>query len=92
MMAEANSKRVILSYHDSLITQEEVRILETNGWLNDILIGFVFEYMEHEEVAKDVLLVGPSVSQLIAIGQRMCAFIENTLLGYITKWETGNHF
>jgi Ulp1 family protease len=35
----------ILSYYDSLITQAEVDILQGNGWLNDTLIDFFFQYV-----------------------------------------------
>lgn len=33
----------VLSYHDSLITEDDVALLRDGEWLNDTLIGFYFE-------------------------------------------------
>lgn len=33
----------ILSYHDSLLTKGDLRLLDEGNWLNDKLIAFYFE-------------------------------------------------
>ena len=34
---------IVLSYHDSLLRQSDVALLEGSNWLNDRIIGFFFE-------------------------------------------------
>ena len=34
---------IVLSFHDSLLRESDLRLLEEGRWLNDRLIGFVFE-------------------------------------------------
>ena len=35
---------IVLSFQDSLLRQSDLRLLEEGRWLNDRLIGFMFEY------------------------------------------------
>lgn len=60
----------VLSYHDSLLKQSDVDLLNGNGWLNDKILGFYFEYMEKEVFEgfnEDVQFVTPDVTQLIKL-------------------------
>ena len=34
---------VVLNYHDSLLRQSDLQLLQPGHWLNDRIIGFVFE-------------------------------------------------
>ena len=65
----ATSKdEVILSYHDSLIRTYDLELLKPPGWLNDTLIGFMFEYFERDQFSEycgKVAYVGPSVTQCL---------------------------
>ena len=36
---------IVLSFQDSLLRQSDLRLLEEGRWLNDRLIGFMFEYV-----------------------------------------------
>lgn len=47
MLEEGNFKNmvdeIVLSFHDSLLRKSDLSLLEDGRWLNDRLIGFVFE-------------------------------------------------
>lgn len=36
---------VVLSFNDSLVRKSDIDLLDGPHWLNDILIGFCFEYV-----------------------------------------------
>lgn len=57
---------IVLSYHDYLLRISDVALLERNDWLNDIIIGFYFEYL-NQQYGKDsqLLFIGPEVAQLL---------------------------
>jgi sentrin-specific protease 8 len=58
---------VVLSYFDCLIRESDLKILQSNGWLNDAIISFYFVYLE-QELFKDhsqLLFVGPEVTQCL---------------------------
>ncbi|XP_077265915.1 sentrin-specific protease 8 [Temnothorax americanus] len=57
---------IVLSYHDYLLRASDVALLERNDWLNDIIIGFYFEYLNQQH-RKDsrLLFIGPEVAQLL---------------------------
>lgn len=57
---------IVLSYHDYLLRASDVALLERNDWLNDIIIGFYFEYL-NQQYRKDsrLLFIGPEVAQLL---------------------------
>jgi sentrin-specific protease 8 len=38
---------VVLSFNDSLVRQSDVQLLDGPHWLNDIVIGFCFEYVNY---------------------------------------------
>lgn len=62
--------RVVLSYHDCLIHESDLRLLEGRNWLNDSLIAFWFEHLTHEVFCETsrLLFVSPEVTQLIKMG------------------------
>ena len=63
--------RVILSYHDSLIRESDIEIIQRNKeWLNDTIIGFYFEYLQHDADSNFVLkdkffFASPELTQLL---------------------------
>ena len=36
---------IVLSFHDSLLRESDLSLLQEGRWLNDRLIGFVFEWV-----------------------------------------------
>ncbi|KAF6019930.1 SENP8 [Bugula neritina] len=65
----ASQTETLLSYGDSLLKKDDLFILESNGWLNDRLLNFAFEYMMNTVVTKaerqDILICCAEVVQLI---------------------------
>lgn len=58
---------VVLSYHDCLIRVSDIKILRSNKWLNDAIIGFYLTFLEKERfhLNDEVLLIGPEVTQCL---------------------------
>ena len=72
------SEPVLLSYHDSVLHESDGELLAGPHWLNDKLIQFYLDYLEHEAFpAADVALVGPDVTQFA----RLCA--EGDLAAFV---------
>lgn len=64
------TNEIVLSYHDALIRQSDYKILSTREWINDNLIEFWFEYLQHDlfkQHSQDLLCISPSLSQLIKL-------------------------
>ncbi|XP_057364928.1 sentrin-specific protease 8-like [Daphnia carinata] len=59
---------VLLNYHNSLLRQSDVKLLQNADWLNDQVIGFWFEYLENSTMDNSVCLVCPEVTQFIKLG------------------------
>ncbi|KAG9489630.1 sentrin-specific protease 8 [Eleutherodactylus coqui] len=60
--------RVVLSYGDSLLRSSDVALLDAPHWLNDNIIGFIFEFLASTlspSTAERVALLSPEVSQFI---------------------------
>eukprot|EP01025_Chloroclados_australasicus_P056004 TRINITY_DN6879_c0_g1_i1.p1 TRINITY_DN6879_c0_g1~~TRINITY_DN6879_c0_g1_i1.p1 ORF type:complete len:205 (-),score=14.99 TRINITY_DN6879_c0_g1_i1:99-713(-) len=58
----------VCSYHDVLLRQSDVELLEEGEWLNDMIIAFYFEYLRHEkykQMQERLLLMDPSSSFLL---------------------------
>ena len=73
------SERVLLSYHDSVLHESDGELLAGPHWLNDKLIQFYLNYLEHEAFpAADVALVGPDVAQFARLCPEsdLAAFLE----------------
>lgn len=62
-----NKNDIVLSYHDYLLRSSDVTLLNSNDWLNDVLIGFYFEYLnqQHKKDNSQLLFIGPEVAQLL---------------------------
>lgn len=58
---------VVLSFHEILLHQSDVELLNGPHWLNDTVISFYFEYLEKMIFSKekDLLFVSPEVTQCI---------------------------
>ncbi|XP_033647577.1 sentrin-specific protease 8-like [Asterias rubens] len=66
----AGSEEKVLSYHDSLLRNNDLLLLDGPHWLNDKLIGFAFEYFEYERfkrIADKVAFIGAEVTQCIKL-------------------------
>jgi len=61
----ADKNDIVLSYHDYLLRTSDVALLERNDWLNDIIIGFYFEYLNQQYSKNRLLFIGPEVAQLL---------------------------
>lgn len=60
--------RVVLSYGDSLLRSSDVALLDAPHWLNDNIIGFIFEFLASTlapSITEGVALLSPEVSQFI---------------------------
>ena len=66
----ANSS-VVLSFHEILLHQSDVELLNGPHWLNDTIISFYFEYLEKVKFSseKNILFVSPEVTQCIKMVQ-----------------------
>jgi sentrin-specific protease 8 len=62
----SNNDEIIKSFHDSIIYKSDLNILINDGWLNDRLIGFFYEYFERITFKKEIFL-NPSSVQLMKI-------------------------
>ncbi|XP_068758762.1 sentrin-specific protease 8-like [Montipora capricornis] len=63
---------IVLSFHDSLLRRSDLSLLEEGCWLNDRLIGFIFDYFTYnafKQVSDDVLFISPDVTQFLKLGQ-----------------------
>ncbi|XP_070530197.1 sentrin-specific protease 8 isoform X2 [Cardiocondyla obscurior] len=57
---------IVLSYHDYLLRNSDVALLQRNDWLNDTIIGFYFEYLNQQyNKESQLLFIGPEVAQLL---------------------------
>ncbi|CAG9788717.1 unnamed protein product [Diatraea saccharalis] len=63
-MAKAS---VVLSFHEILLHQSDVELLEGPYWLNDTIISFYFEYLEKVIFlnTNELLFISPGVTQCI---------------------------
>nr|BAN20907.1 conserved hypothetical protein [Riptortus pedestris] len=71
--------KVVLSYHDALITYDDVELLEGPYWLNDTIIGFYLEYLEKEKYADtNVCFIRPEVTQCLKLSEvgELPAFLD----------------
>lgn len=63
--------KVVLSYHDTILHESDIRILQGSEWLNDEIIAFYLEYLDKEVYPnKGMLFVSPQVTQCIKQVQR----------------------
>ncbi|KAI5712130.1 sentrin-specific protease 8-like isoform X2 [Diaphorina citri] len=58
--------KVVLSYHDAVLHESDISILQGSDWLNDEIIAFYLEYLEKEVYhKKGMLFVSPQVTQCL---------------------------
>ena len=62
--------QIILSYHDSTIRESDLSTLDGQNWLNDPIISFWFEYLQHVEFDGNtrLLFLNPAITQFIKMG------------------------
>ncbi|XP_028398362.1 sentrin-specific protease 8-like [Dendronephthya gigantea] len=72
--------QIVLNFQDSLLRESDVKLLEDGHWLNDKIIGFMFEYFEYIvfNSLEDVLFVNPDVAQYTKLcqGAELAIFLE----------------
>lgn len=82
---------VVLSYHDSLLHRSDLELLNEGQWLNDRLIGFMYEYFERE-VFKELasrgfaLFVNPSTVQYL----KLCSSLDEAKMCFLEPLEMNN--
>ncbi|XP_027055207.1 sentrin-specific protease 8-like [Pocillopora damicornis] len=62
---------IVLSFHDSLLKKSDLSLLEEGRWLNDRLIGFVFDYFTHnkfKQISDIAIFISPDVTQFLKLG------------------------
>ena len=59
--------KLIISYHDSCLYESDVDILSSETeWLNDRIISFYFDYLQHEIYeSKEILFLGKNKSSAV---------------------------
>jgi len=56
---------VVLSYHDSILRQSDLVVLEPPNWINDNIIAFAFQYFQEKiYTGRNIFLLDPSVAQM----------------------------
>ncbi|KAL8594739.1 hypothetical protein ACOMHN_051685 [Nucella lapillus] len=64
----AEDDEIVLNFNDSLLRKSDVDLLGGPCWINDNLIGFIFEYFEREQFnhsADRLALLSPPMTQFI---------------------------
>ncbi|KAH8033018.1 hypothetical protein MRX96_013699 [Rhipicephalus microplus] len=67
----ASYGKIVLSYHDTLLRESDVELLDETNWVNDNIIWFWMQYLENELYASSCdsfAFVGPDVVQLVKLG------------------------
>lgn len=67
-MATNSSDEVVLSYYDCLLRTRDIVLLQGSHWLNDVIIGFYFEYLDetfNKTERKDFYFISPELTQLL---------------------------
>ncbi|XP_076236314.1 sentrin-specific protease 8 [Calliopsis andreniformis] len=66
-MAKSQSEEIILSYYDCLLRAKDVALLKGPHWLNDVIIGFYFEYLDEtfNKEKKQLYFISPELTQLL---------------------------
>lgn len=69
-MSTQDMDHIALSFYESLLKDSDVKLLTGPYWLNDQIISFYMEYMEHVTFAaqhQELLFVSPEVTQCIKL-------------------------
>ena len=77
---------IVLNWNDSLLYSSDLNLLSDGEWLNDRLIGFVYEYMEKETYkyeASKIAFVNPSTVQCL----KLCSSLEEADICFLSPLE-----
>ncbi|XP_043595064.1 sentrin-specific protease 8-like [Bombus pyrosoma] len=67
-MARDPSNEIVLSYYDCLLRTSDVELLQGSHWLNDVIIGFYFEYLDevfNKNGKQNFYFISPELTQLL---------------------------
>ena len=53
MESQSDPKKVLLTYYSSTIRQKDIDFLNDGVWLNDQIINFYMEYLNHKFAEND---------------------------------------
>ncbi|XP_046839796.1 sentrin-specific protease 8-like [Xenia sp. Carnegie-2017] len=71
---------IVLNFRDSLLRRSDVKLLDERQWLNDKIIGFMFEYFEYVQFEKleNAIFINPDVAQYIKLCEEggLASFLE----------------
>ncbi|CAH2273286.1 sentrin-specific protease 8 [Pelobates cultripes] len=73
MLVVARMEQIVLSYGDCLLRSSDVALLDAPHWLNDNVIGFIFEYLASnlpQSLSERIAFLSPEVSQFIKCCER----------------------
>ncbi|XP_033358187.1 sentrin-specific protease 8-like [Bombus vosnesenskii] len=62
------SNKVVLSYYNYLLRTTDITLLQGSHWLNDVIIGFYFEYLDdllNKNERRDFYFISPELTQLL---------------------------
>ncbi len=89
-MLAVDKDKIVLSYHDSLLHESDVGLLDDTKWLNDRLIGFVYEYMERETFVDAptslFLFMTPSTVQCL----KLCSSMQEAEMCFLEPLDARN--
>lgn len=75
---------VVLSYHDSLLHRSDLDLLNDGNWLNDRIIGFLYEFFENERFdSNNLLFVNPSTVQYL----KLCESLDEARMCFLDPLE-----
>jgi sentrin-specific protease 8 len=83
-----SNDEIVLNWNDSVLYSSDLKLLNSNGWLNDRLIGFVYEYMEKETYKNEkhtIAFINPSTVQCL----KLCSSLEEADMCFLTPLELG---
>ncbi|XP_058794489.1 sentrin-specific protease 8 [Phymastichus coffea] len=65
----SKSNDIVLSYHDCVLRQGDLNLLDGPCWLNDAVIGFYFEYLgqKYQSSTSKLLFISPELTQLLKL-------------------------
>ncbi|KZC08124.1 PREDICTED: sentrin-specific protease 8-like [Dufourea novaeangliae] len=69
-MAKDNSNEIILCYYDCVLRVRDVALLRGTHWLNDVIVGFYFEYLDvmiNKNGKKEIYFISPELTQLLKL-------------------------
>ncbi|KAL1916666.1 uncharacterized protein VTP21DRAFT_5370 [Calcarisporiella thermophila] len=68
----------ILHYHDVILRREDVKLLDTNDWINDTIIEFYYEWLERTVLGENshILLLRPGMVHLISHAKDTTDFVS----------------